>query len=254
MSASHPGPVLMVVGTASSVGKSLLVAGLCRIFAQDGLRVAPFKAQNMSLNSYATRDGREMGRAQAMQAQAAGVEPVVEMNPILLKPEADARSQVVAMGRPWATLSAGDYYGRRQALWQFVTSSLDTLRAQYDLIIVEGAGAAVEPNFRSSDIVNMPVARYAHAATLLAGDIDRGGVFGALPILCSQSHSRGSISPRYAEWDYGILLATCLMSRTVTAPGKMNERIRLPWEHTIIARPLSVGYNRGRQRRYIGHP
>jgi adenosylcobyric acid synthase len=180
MSASHPGPVLMVVGTASSVGKSLLVAGLCRIFAQDGLRVAPFKAQNMSLNSYATRDGREMGRAQAMQAQAAGVEPLVEMNPILLKPEADARSQVVAMGRPWATLSAGDYYGRRQALWQFVTSSLDTLRAQYDLIIVEGAGAAVEPNFRGSDIVNMPVARYAHAATLLAGDIDRGGVFGAL--------------------------------------------------------------------------
>jgi adenosylcobyric acid synthase len=180
MSSTRAAPVLMVAGTASSVGKSLLVAGLCRIFAQDGLRVAPFKAQNMSLNSYATRDGRELGRAQAMQAQAAGVEPVVEMNPILLKPEGDARSQVVAMGRPWATLKAGDYYRRRQALWQFVTGSLDTLRAQYDLVVVEGAGAAVEPNFRSSDIVNMPVARYAQAATLLAGDIDRGGVFGAL--------------------------------------------------------------------------
>ena len=180
MSSTRAAPVLMVAGTASSVGKSLLVAGLCRIFAQDGLRVAPFKAQNMSLNSYATRDGRELGRAQAMQAQAAGVEPVVEMNPILLKPEGDARSQVVAMGRPWATLKAGDYYGRRQALWGFVTGSLDTLRAQYDLVVVEGAGAAVEPNFRSTDIVNMPVARYAQAATLLAGDIDRGGVFAAL--------------------------------------------------------------------------
>ena len=180
MSSQRPAPVLMVAGTASSVGKSLLVAGLCRIFAQDGVHVAPFKAQNMSLNSFATRDGRELGRAQAMQAQAAGIEPTVEMNPILLKPEGDARSQVVAMGRPWATLAAGDYYRRRAELWQFVTRSLDALRAQFELVVVEGAGAAVEPNFRSSDIVNMPVARYAHASTLLAGDIDRGGVFAAL--------------------------------------------------------------------------
>ncbi|MEP7199843.1 MAG: cobyric acid synthase, partial [Chloroflexota bacterium] len=171
---------LMVVGTASSVGKSLLVAALCRICAQDGWRVAPFKAQNMSLNSFATRDGKEMGRAQAMQAQAAGIEPTVEMNPILLKPEADARSQVVAMGKPWATLKAGDYYQHRDALWPIVTGALDTLRAQYDLVIIEGAGSAVEPNFVSSDIVNMRVARYANAVTLLAGDIDRGGVFGAL--------------------------------------------------------------------------
>jgi adenosylcobyric acid synthase len=171
---------LMIVGTASSVGKSLLVAALCRIFAQDGWRVAPFKAQNMSLNSYATLDGKEIGRAQAVQAQAAGIEPTVEMNPILLKPEADARSQVVVLGKPWQTLQAADYYQRKAQLWEVVTTALDTLRAQYELIVIEGAGSALEPNFRHTDMVNLSVAAYAHAPAVLAGDIDRGGVFAAL--------------------------------------------------------------------------
>ena len=172
--------VLMVQGTMSSVGKSSLVAALCRIFKQDGFRVAPFKAQNMALNSFATRDGREVGRAQAMQAEAAGVDVTVEMNPVLIKPEADSFAQIVVMGKPWAWLAAGEYVRRRGELWGIVTHALDALRAQYDLIVIEGAGSPAELNLRRGDLVNMAMAEYADAPVLLVGDIDRGGIFAQL--------------------------------------------------------------------------
>jgi adenosylcobyric acid synthase len=172
--------VLMVQGTMSSAGKSLMVAALCRIFKQDGWRVAPFKAQNMALNSFATRDGREVGRAQAMQADAAGVDVTVEMNPVLIKPEADAFAQIVVMGKPWARLPAGDYMRRRGELWTIVTRALDALRAEYEIVVIEGAGSPAELNLRRGDLVNMAIAEYSDAPVLLVGDIDRGGIFAQL--------------------------------------------------------------------------
>ena len=172
--------VLMVQGTMSSAGKSVLVAALCRIFRQEGLRVAPFKAQNMALNSFVTAEGGEMGRAQVVQAEAAGVEPCVDMNPVLLKPEADARSQVIVMGKPIGSYRAGSYYQRRDELWGVATAALERLRARFELVVIEGAGSPAEVNLRNVDIVNMSIARYAQAPVLLVGDIDRGGVFAQL--------------------------------------------------------------------------
>ena len=174
------GKVLMIQGASSSVGKSLLVTALCRLFAQRGVRVAPFKAQNMSNNAAVCVDGAEIGRSQAVQATAAGIEPTAEMNPILLKPEGNARSQVIVMGRPWRTLLAGEYYQHKAELWPVVTTALDRLRAAYELVVIEGAGSPAELNLHATDIVNMAVARYARSPVLLVGDIDRGGVFAQL--------------------------------------------------------------------------
>jgi len=172
--------VLMLQGASSSVGKSLLVAALCRVWARRGIRVSPFKAQNMSNNAAVCADGAEIGRAQAVQAFAAGIEPTADMNPLLLKPEADARSQVILLGRTWTTLSAGSFYQHKRRLWPEVAAALNRLRATYELVIIEGAGSAAELNLRAGDLVNMAVARYAQAPVLLVGDIDRGGIFAQL--------------------------------------------------------------------------
>jgi adenosylcobyric acid synthase len=172
--------VLMIQGTSSSVGKSLLVTALCRLFARRGVRVAPFKAQNMSNNAAVCADGAEIGRSQAVQAAAAGIAPTAEMNPILLKPEGGSRTQVIAMGRPRRTVAAREYGQYKDELWPLVTSALDHLRALYDLVVIEGAGSPVELNLRTRDLVNMAVARYAQAPVLLVGDIACGGIFAQL--------------------------------------------------------------------------
>ena len=168
---------LAVLGTGSDVGKSLITAGICRLLHRTGVRVAPFKAQNMSLNSFVTPDGREIGRAQALQAEACGIPPHVDMNPILLKPESDNRSQVVVFGEVFGKQDAKTYFDSRRKLWSVVTESYRRLASQYEMIVIEGAGSAAEVNLRQQDLVNWPVVTLADAQVLLVADIDRGGVF-----------------------------------------------------------------------------
>src|SRR5881409_288860 len=185
---------LMVQGIGSGVGKSLLTAALCRLFVRAGYRVAPFKAQNMALNA-AVADGGEIGRAQAAQAEAARVEPSVDMNPILLKPESDHRSQVVVRGRPVASADWRAYREMQGALFGIVAESLERLRRTVELVLIEGAGSPAEINLRDHDIVNMRVARLAEARVLLVGDVDQAGVYApsvrAAPPLATGRGPRG---------------------------------------------------------------
>ena len=171
---------IMIQGTMSNAGKSLLAAGLCRIFKQDGYRVAPFKSQNMALNSFITKTGAEMGRAQVVQAEAAGIEPDVRMNPILLKPTTDVGSQVIVNGQVQGNMRAMEYYRRKREFIPAVMEAYNSLTQEYDIIVIEGAGSPAEINLKATDIVNMGLAELVDAPVLLVGDIDRGGVFAQL--------------------------------------------------------------------------
>jgi adenosylcobyric acid synthase len=220
-----PAPVLMVQGTASSVGKSTLVAGLCRLFARRGVRVAPFKAQNMSNNAAVCIDGGEIGRAQFAQAVAAGIEATVDMNPILLKPHSDA-SQVVVRGQVQGVETAAAYWRteRQHMLWPVVVDALEHLRSRFDLVIAEGAGSPAEVNLRDRDLVNMRVALHAGSDVLLVADIDRGGAFAALlgtwEWLSAPERAlvRGFVLNKF-RGDPGLL---------APAPALLEERTRVP--------------------------
>jgi len=216
---------IMVLGTGSHVGKSLLTAALCRIFAQQGYRVAPFKSQNMSLNSAVTPEGLEIGRAQALQAEAAGVLPSVHMNPILLKPSGDMTSQVIVRGKIWGRLSASDYHLRRvEELLPLVRESYELLAEQNDVIVLEGAGSPAEINLKQHDIVNMRMAELADAACVLVGDIDRGGVFASLlgTVELLDAHERARIR--------GFLINKFRGDLALLAPGvrMIEERLAKP--------------------------
>ncbi len=190
----HSTAYIMVQGTMSNAGKSLIVAGLCRVFAQDGYKVCPFKSQNMALNSYVTEDNLEMGRAQVMQAEAAGIRPSVYMNPILLKPTGNMSSQVIVNGEVYADLSAKDYYANKTKFIPEIKNAIDKLSEEYEIIVIEGAGSPAEINLKDNDIVNMGMAAMVNAPVILAGDIDRGGVFaqiyGTVMLLTKEERAR----------------------------------------------------------------
>ena len=200
----------MIQGTGSHVGKSILVCALCRILKQDGYRVAPFKAQKMALNSFVTKDGKEMGRAQVAQAEAAGIEPAVEMNPILLKPTGDCGSQVVVMGKPVGNMTAREYYRKKHEFVSIIKGAYDILSSRVDVVVIEGAGSPAEINLKDGDIVNMGMAEMASSPVLLVTDIDRGGSFawvvGTLELLTAREKDRvkGIIFNKF-RGDKGIL-------------------------------------------------
>lgn len=215
---------IMIQGTMSNAGKSLVAAGLCRIFKQDGYKVAPFKSQNMALNSFITRDGLEMGRAQVTQAEAAGIEPSALMNPILLKPTNDTSSQVIVCGEVLDNMSATEYYSRKKELVPEIKKAYDTLAAEYDIIVIEGAGSPAEINLKENDIVNMYMAKLANAPVLLVGDIDRGGVFASLV------GTMALFEQDEQDLVKGILINKFRGDKTILQPGldQLSDMIKTP--------------------------
>ena len=215
---------IMVQGTMSNAGKSLLAAGLCRIFKQDGYRVAPFKSQNMALNSFITEDGLEMGRAQVMQAEAAGIKPSVLMNPILLKPTNDVGSQVIVNGEVLGTMSARDYFKYKKTLVPDVMKAYNALAEENDIIVIEGAGSPAEINLKTEDIVNMGMAKMAKAPVLLVGDIDRGGVFAQL------YGTVELLEPDEREMVKGLIINKFRGDKTILDPGveMLEEKCGIP--------------------------
>lgn len=215
---------IMIQGTMSNAGKSLLAAGLCRIFKEDGYSVAPFKSQNMALNSYITREGLEMGRAQVSQAQAAGVEPSVLMNPILLKPTGDTGSQVIVKGVPVGNMEAREYFRYKKELIPIIQEAYGELSRNFDVIVIEGAGSPAEINLKQNDIVNMGMAKMAKAPVLLAGDIDRGGVFAQLygTVMLLEKEERSMIK--------GLIINKFRGDKSILTPGaEMIEALcRIP--------------------------
>ena len=216
--------VIMIQGTMSGAGKSFLAAGLCRIIKQDGYRVAPFKSQNMALNSYITEEGLEMGRAQVMQAEAAGVKPMVCMNPILLKPTNHTGSQVIVNGEVFGNMSARNYFAYKKQLIPEIKKSFRKLEEYADIIVIEGAGSPAEINLRENDIVNMGLAEMVDAPVLLVGDIDRGGVFaqllGTLMLLTEEERNRIK----------GLIINKFRGDQTILDPGiaMLEEKGRVP--------------------------
>ena len=226
---------LLVAGTSSDAGKTVLVAGLCRWLARQGVRVAPFKAQNMALNSAVTADGAEIGRAQAMQAAAAGIEPEAAMNPVLLKPGSETRSQVVLLGRPVAETGALDYQELKPMLQEAVAASLADLRRRFDVVICEGAGSPAEINLRQRDIANMGLARAADLPVIVVGDIDRGGLlaamYGTLAVLepQDQRHIAGFVINKF-RGDKRLLDPGLDMLKAMTGRPTLGV---LPWRHDL---------------------
>ena len=215
---------IMIQGTMSNVGKSLIAAGLCRIFAQDGYRTVPFKSQNMALNSYITEEGLEMGRAQVMQAEAAGVKPSVLMNPILLKPTNDIGSQVIVNGEIIGNMNAKDYFRYKKSLIPDIMKAYRTLSESNDIVVLEGAGSPAEINLKTDDIVNMGMAAMAHAPVLLVGDIDRGGVFAQLV------GTTCLLTPEERSLVKGLIINKFRGDRTILDPGivMLEEKCKIP--------------------------
>ena len=215
---------IMIQGTMSNAGKSLLAAGLCRIFRQDGYSVAPFKSQNMALNSFITEEGLEMGRAQVMQAEAAGIRPSVKMNPILLKPTNDVGSQVIVNGEVLGTMSARDYFKYKKKLVPDIMKAYQELSDEYDIIVIEGAGSPAEINLKNDDIVNMGMAKMAKAPVLLVGDIDRGGVFAQL------IGTVDLLEPSERDMVKGLIINKFRGDKTILDPGvkMLEERSHIP--------------------------